>query len=62
MESNNEMHGMNINSFNVRGMRDKNKRRKIFYSVQNDIEQWKSEWGQNVFMNSGTPHSCGVAI
>jgi exonuclease III len=70
--------GLAIHSFNVRGMRDASKRKKIFsylkkrckgiiylqetYTIANDLIEWKKEWGQNVFLNHGTTHSCGVAI
>jgi exonuclease III len=67
-----------IYTFNVRGIRDKNKRNRLFnylkknmkgivylqetYSVPGDIERWTKEWGGHIFMNSGTSHSRGVAI
>ena len=70
--------GLAIHSFNVRGMRDAKKRKKIFsylkqrckgiiylqetYTLPNDLNTWKKEWGQHVYLNHGTSHSCGVAI
>jgi exonuclease III len=70
--------GLAIYSFNVRGMRNANKRKKIFtylkqkcrgviflqetYTQPDDINTWKKEWGQHVYLNHGTTHSCGVAI
>ena len=67
-----------IISLNVRGIRDKAKRRKIFaylkdqkekicflqdtYSEFNDEVTWQSEWGGKKFSSHGTRHSKGVCI
>jgi hypothetical protein len=67
-----------IHTLNVRGMTDKNKRRRLFtyfktrckgiiflqetYSLPGDISIWQQEWGGEVYLSHGTRHSAGVAI
>ena len=67
-----------VYTFNVRGMRDKTKRARLFsyfkrnmngiiflqetYSVPGDLERWTKEWGGKIYLNNGTSHSRGVAI
>lgn len=67
-----------IYSQNVRGIRDFEKRRKVFtcfkkknvdvlllqetYSDFQDEKFWKAEWGGNIVFSHGGRHSKGVAI
>jgi exonuclease III len=62
----------------VRGLRDRNKRTRLFnlfknnmkgiiflqemHTVPGDLEIWQKEWGNNIFMSYGTSQSKGVAI
>ena len=64
-------------SLNVRGLRDKSKRKHIFYFLKKhkfdicllqetystpDVEKsWIKEWNGQIFFAHGTNHSCGVA-
>ena len=32
------------------------------HSKQHTKRQWKNEWGSEIIMSHGSPHSCGVAI
>ena len=68
----------NVISLNVRGLRNRVKRRSIFcflkdqncdayflqetYSEPNDENIWKSEWGGDIFFSHGSIHSRGVCI
>ena len=68
----------NVISLNVRGLRNRLKRRSIFcflkdqncdvfflqetYSEPNDENIWKSEWGGDMFFSHGSIHSRGVCI
>ena len=65
-------------SLNVRGVRNRVKRRSIFcflkdqncdvyflqetYSEPNDEISWRSEWGGDIFFSHGSLHSRGVCI
>lgn len=65
-------------SFNVRGLRDSNKRKKVFskmkklnsdiimlqetHSVEDDEVLWQREWGGKILFAHGTNVSRGVAI
>jgi exonuclease III len=67
-----------IHTFNVRGIRDAQKRSRLFcyfrnffkgiimlqetYSVSGDREVWGKEWGNDIVISSGSIHSRGVAI
>ena len=67
-----------INSFNVRGLRQQNKRLAIFrflktkhggihfiqetHSTPSDEEKWQKEWGGQIIFSHGTHNSKGVAI
>ena len=67
-----------INSFNCRGLRNKQKRTNIFswlqkyhygitllqetHSIPNDEQIWKKEWDGQIFFSHGLNHSRGVAI
>ena len=67
-----------INTFNVRGIRDKIKRQRLFkhfkcnlkgivclqetYSVPGDLQRWQNEWGGDIYLSHGTSHSRGTAI
>ena len=69
---------LNIHTFNVRGLRDKNKRHKIFtyikqnlkgitylqetHATERDKDIWKREWNGDIFMSNGSAQSRGVAI
>ena len=69
---------LKVCSFNVRGLRDKKKRRKLFtyfhrneydfillqetHSLPSDINYWSNEWGGKVFYSHGSNLSRGVAI
>ena len=69
---------VHIKSQNVRGLKDNLKRRKIFHSYQiskynifllqethsDSIceQQWKNEWGGEIFFSHGTTNSRGVCI
>jgi exonuclease III len=69
---------MKIYTYNVRGLRDKNKRARLFnlfknnmkgiiflqetHSVPGDLDLWQKEWGNKIFMSHGTSNSRGVAI
>ena len=68
----------NVISLNVRGLRNRVKRRSIFcflkdqncdvfflqemYSEPNDENTWQSEWGGDMFFSHGSIHSRGVCI
>ena len=68
----------NYVSYNVRGLRDNKKRRKLFLYFQNhkydfillqethstviDIITWKKEWGGDIYFSHGSRHSKGVMI
>ena len=68
----------NYVSYNVRGLRDNKKRRKLFlyfqnhkydfillqetHSTVNDIITWKTEWGGDIYFSHGSRHSKGVMI
>ena len=70
--------GTSIYTYNVRGIRDKTKRNRLFnyfrknmqgiillqetYSVPGDLDIWTREWGGGLYFNSGGSHSRGVAI
>ena len=79
MEGNNMTQGaVQLYIYNVRGLRDVNKRKKIFHFMQNkstgvlllqethstetDENNWKREWPGAVFMAHGTNYARGVAI
>ena len=64
-------------SFNVRGLRDSQKRTSIFnklkennsiiflqetHTIEKDIQTWTKEWGNHVLFSHGTSASRGVAI
>ena len=67
-----------ITSFNVRGLRNDNKRARVLwhmkdnypcilflqetYTTQNDETLWKNNWNGQIYMSHGTNHSKGVAI
>ena len=68
---------VNIISVNVRGIRNPNKRRKVFnfyrprcdvlclqetHSSIEDEELWANEWGGSILYSHGTNNSRGVAI
>ena len=69
---------LKLHTFNVRGLRDKNKRRNIFtyieanfkgitflqetHALPIDIERWGKEWKGEIYMSCATSHSKGVAI
>ena len=69
---------LNIISFNVRGLRDKIKRKKVFqfynskrcdvlclqetHSVKEDEEEWALEWGGRILFSHGDSNARGVAI
>ena len=69
---------ISIYTYNVRGLRDKNKRTRLFnlfksnmkgiiflqetHTVPGDLEIWQREWGNKIFMSYGTSNSKGVAI
>jgi hypothetical protein len=71
-------HGTQVHTFNVRGLRDKTKRNRLFnyfkknmkgiiclqetYSVPGDLDVWTKEWAGSLYINSGTTHSRGVAV
>ena len=68
----------NIYTYNVRGLRDALKRKRIFtyikekmsgiiflqetHTVQSDLIQWQKEWEGQVYISSGTNQSKGVAV
>ena len=69
---------LKITTFNCRGLQDKFKRKKIFrflhqrkddiillqetHSIDENLKMWKTEWGGQLLMNSGTSNSRGVAV
>ena len=69
---------LKVCSFNVRGIRDKRKRRKLFtyfhrnkfdfillqetHSLSSDVNCWSNEWGGKAFYSHGSNLSRGVAI
>lgn len=69
---------ISIVSFNARGLRDNVKRKALFlyaksfktdfcffqesHSVVDDINFWKNQWGNEVWMAHGSEHSAGVMI
>lgn len=69
---------INVCSYNVKGIRDSVKRRKVFYLMHHwkvdicllqevhccleDEKIWKSEWGGQVFFNHGDRNARGVMI
>ena len=72
------MDNIRVLSFNVRGLRSKQKRIRVFrtlkekkcdviclqetYVVKNDFEQWKKEWGGEMMFFEGTNHGRGQII
>lgn len=72
------MANLNICSLNVRGLRNKIKRKTLFYKfskerydiiclqetyiTHNDIIQWELEWGGKIFYSTATNHSKGQVI
>ena len=68
----------NFTTLNVRGLRNKKKRRSMFnwlnrynshfillqeaYCNENDIANWEQQWGGTFYANHGTNHSCGILI
>lgn len=72
------MTNLDVISYNVRGLRNDMKRRKIFnylhehkfnvillqetHSIPDDENFWKAEWGGQIFFSHGTRASRGVAI
>jgi exonuclease III len=70
--------GLRLYSLNVCGLRDKNKRNKLFtflrgkphgiillqetFSIKGDEKVWAREWEGDIFMSHGTQHSKGTAI
>ena len=73
------MADIKLYSFNVRGLRDKLKRKIIFHHLKDkyphgiyllqethsslDIEnEWKKQWGGDIYFSHGLTDSCGVAI
>ena len=71
-------HRLKLISLNVRGLRNRNKRRAIFsylkaqkatifclqetYSSPEDEKVWSAEWGGNTLFSHGSSHSRGVCI
>jgi exonuclease III len=69
---------LKIVSVNVRGLRNKTKRLRVFnwlkdkqadivylqetYSCRTDTEQWKNEWNWDIYLSNGTTNSRGTAI
>jgi exonuclease III len=67
-----------VHTFNVRGLRDKTKRNRLFtyfkknmkgiiflqetHSVPGDHAVWSKEWSGSIYLNSGTSQSRGVAV
>ena len=72
------MDNIRVLSFNVRGLRRKQKRIRVFrtlkekkcdviclqetYIVKKDFEQWKKEWGGEMMFFEGTNHGRGQII
>ena len=71
-------HQLDIYTYNVRGLRDKTKRQRLFAHLKNkmkgiiflqethtipgDLSTWQKEWQGEVFLSSGTSQSKGVTI
>ena len=69
---------LKISTFNCRGLQDNFKRKTVFrflhqrkddiillqetHSVHENLKTWKTEWGGQLLMNSGTSNSRGVAV
>jgi len=67
-----------IATINVRGLRDRTKRRIVFnflrdekidiaflqetHSLESDYRYWRSEWGSEILLAHGTERRCGVAL
>ena len=78
MDKTKENNGIGIHTFNVRGMRNKQKRSRLFthfknkfkviiylqetYSAPGDLEKRSKEWGSKRIISNGSCHSRGVAI
>ena len=72
-----EKHGIKVNSFNTRGLRNKCKRNNIFkwlktshqgitmiqetHAISTDHDQWMNEWDGKIFYSDGESNSRGVA-
>ena len=72
------MANITVCSLNIRGLRNKIKRKAIFhylkknlydiiclqetYITDNDIDEWEREWGGRMFYSSVSTHSMGQAI
>ena len=69
---------LKITTFNCRGLQDRFKRKKIFrflhqrsddivllqetHSLDENLQMWKLEWGGEIYANSATSNSRGVAV